>query len=141
MQPVQRTAIALFLVGVGACGGGTVSPTAAAQPSYVGVYELRTLNGSRLPYTTGQIGDTTMTLSADVLWVNSDNTWSEIGTYDVETPGADKTVVNGSSGTYQTFHGQVVALVQTTPPFETLRITINGDTLTIPAGWKYVFTR
>ena len=73
---MRRIAVLAFLVVLAACSDAT-----GPSGSVVGSYQLKTINGNPLPYSFSAYGGSSAVLESDVLTLNSDGTYSDVGQY------------------------------------------------------------
>src|SRR5262245_32353192 len=101
---MKRTLSALLLACV--LVGCASDSTAPSQKSVAGVYQLKSVNGSALPFT-AVAGTTKTELTSDQVSLNQDGTYSEISGYRV-TQGTSVLTTTGSSiGVYRETNGAV----------------------------------
>lgn len=89
--------LVLALCGFVACNNE--SPSSPASSSIGGVYRLKKINGSNLPYVI-QSGSTKITVKSDVITVADGGTWSEQGAYTLEVNGNPENQVIADGGTW-----------------------------------------
>lgn len=85
--------VPLFLVQAG-CGGST-EPT--VDNSFIGVFSLQTINGTRLPFVI-QSGATSISITNDRLTIVDGGSWSETLTYTSTVNGAATTQIANDGG-------------------------------------------
>lgn len=73
---MRRIAVLAFLVVLAACSDST-----APSGSVVGSYQLKTINGNPLPYSFSAYGGSSAVLQSDMLTLNSDGTYTDVGQY------------------------------------------------------------
>jgi hypothetical protein len=88
----------LALVALVACGGGDKA-TNPASDSIAGVYSLRSVNGSPLPYTF-QAGEDSYTLTSDVITIANGGTWSETFVFQQTVNGTISEQTGSDSGVW-----------------------------------------
>jgi hypothetical protein len=97
MRTPHRLLPALALVVLAACGGDKA--TNPASDSISGVYSLRSVNGTSLPYTFHDGADS-YTLTNDVITIADGGTWSETFSYQQTVDGVSSTQTGSDSGTW-----------------------------------------
>lgn len=104
MPALIRAAAASVLLLCAGC-----SEAVGPEPSHVGLYSLRTVNGSPLPFTIAQLGDERVEVASGHIILNVDGTFTDHTTFRiVEATGTrhEETVREGS----YTTNGSVVQL-------------------------------
>jgi hypothetical protein len=97
MRHPHQLVSALALVVLAACGGDKA--TNPASDSIAGVYSLRSVNGTALPYTF-QDGADSYTLTNDVITIADGGSWSETFSYQQTVGGVSSTQTGSDSGTW-----------------------------------------
>lgn len=106
----MRHARLVLLASLVACGGGD-SPSSPVL-TVGGAYHLDTVNGSKLPYLALQSGTTTVTITADQLFIADGGTWNEDQVSTVVLNGVTSTQHVADNGTWST-SGNAVTLFST----------------------------
>ena len=110
-----------------ACGGG--SDATAPQQQLPGVYTLRTVNGSGLPYTFAG-SDGSFTISADAYTFNADGTYAEHGTETVVGSGTSTTRTLSDSGRW-TLNGSAITVTSQVDGTVITGSFSGGNTITV----------
>ena len=131
---MRRILMTLVLAAAAACGDNSTGLGASVE----GTYTLRTINGTALPYTV-QSGTTTVRVIDDVITLNLNGTYSEIGHTQTTFNGVTTTDTGTDTGTYTTAG---TAITLRSNDGTSISGTVNGGTLTIvDQGLAAVFTR
>src|SRR5438552_2700382 len=98
METLMRKLLPLFalIATIAACGGDATSPASA---SIAGTFQLKTVNGSPLPFTF-QSGTTKAIVTSDVLTVADGGTWAEQGNFTITVNGQTTNQVISDGGTW-----------------------------------------
>jgi len=136
---LRRLVLPLVLLSVAiACGSDSSGPVAV---SVVGLFQLKTVNGTPLPATISSSLNSHTDLTADQLSVNADGTWSETSSFRIVSGATTTTTQGASIGVYQAANGQI-SFTETTPTPGTFSASVNGNTLTaIVTGVTLVYQR
>lgn len=124
---MRSTFAALTIVVLAGCGSDSTGPSA----SVTGRWTLQTIDNAQLPYS-GVSNGTLITITADVLVIDSDGSYSDVTSYTI-TSGA--TLLNGTrteQGNWQAANGNVSFYDATDG--STYFGQINGRTLTEVVG-------
>lgn len=124
---MRTTLAAIAFLGMIGCGSDSTGPNA----SVTGRWTLQTIDNAQLPYS-GVSNGALITITADVLVINSDGSYSDVTSYTI-TSGA--TLLNGSrteQGNWQASNGSVSFYDATDG--STYFGQINGRTLTEVVG-------
>lgn len=129
---MRRLVALVVLFGAFACGSSSDSSTGPAAIVVTGAWQLKTVNGTALPF--GSTSGTVKTeITGDALSLNADGTWSEATNYRVTQGVTVTTTIGASIGVYRSTNG-AVQFTQTTPSSSTFNGTVSGNTLTVLLG-------
>ena len=104
---MRRFVVLAALVAAAACdNSNSVSPSV----SIAGQYNLRTVNGSSLPYTFTTTQGATATLTSDLLTMNADGSYSDIAQF---TSAQNGNYTVSEFGTYSQVNGSITFFDQT----------------------------
>lgn len=121
-----------------ACGGGSDGPTAPTQASLAGTWDLKTVNGSNLPFTMGQLGADKVELTSSVLTV-SGASFAEIYTTRETINGVVTNYSYSDAGSY-TINGTAVTFTYNSGEGGTG--TVSGNTFTLAeGGFSFVYQK
>ena len=93
----RALALCAAAISLVACGGD--SPTSPASASIAGTYQLKTVNGSPLPFTY-QSGLDKIVVTSDVITVADGGTWTETGHFTLTYNGQTSDQVISDVGTW-----------------------------------------
>jgi hypothetical protein len=93
----RAIALCVATISLVACGGD--SPTSPASASIAGTYQLKTINGSALPFTY-QSGLNKIVITSDVITVAEGGTWTETGHFTLSYNGQTTDQVIADGGTW-----------------------------------------
>ena len=99
---MRRIAIVALALGLAACSNDSTSPSSGIP----GTYQLRTINGSSLPYTYSNGGGTVV---SDVLTMFNDGTYSDVAQFGDGTVSSEQGIWSSTNGSI-TFDDQTDAL-------------------------------
>ena len=135
MRRWRATTLVLATMIVSACG----SDKSTAPDAVVGVWSMRSVNDSPLPYTV-QLGGQTYQILADQLTLRSSRTFTDEFTVQQPTEsGGVEIQTIPSSGTF-TVNGNAVVLTYTDGTTESA--VVSGDSMTLTAsGYSAVYAR
>jgi hypothetical protein len=125
----MRLSAMLLAFALAACSkssDATTSPTNPTTASIAGVYTLRTINASSLPYVVSQPGQPKVEVVDDTYTINDNAAWTEAGHVRTTTNGTVLTTLITDSGTYFR-SGSAVGLLSTASGVT--NVVISGDTL------------
>lgn len=105
--------VALMGILATACGGGDET-TAPNTDAAVGVYTLSTINGGSLPQVVETNGNDTAEITAGVVTLRADRTFSDVTQLRITISGNASIVSDSATGTW-TRQGSTVQLNPTTP--------------------------
>lgn len=94
---IRRIVALIAFSSLVACGSD--SSTNPNSDSIEGVYSLRTVNGSALPFTV-QSGTTSVTLTSDVITIASNGSWTEAVAYTQTVNGQTSNGTGADGGTW-----------------------------------------
>jgi hypothetical protein len=123
---MRKLAILLVLAAM-ACGGD--STTAPVTANVVGTWNLQTINGLVLPFTTAQSGADKTEITADVLSVSGTGSFTETTTIRTTLNGQVSTQSSADAGQY-TINGTAVSFVFNSDG-STGTGTLSGNTLIV----------
>ena len=135
MRRLRSTMLVLATMIVSACG----SDKSTAPDAIVGIWSMKSVNGSPLPYTV-QLGGQTYQILADQLTLRSNRLFSDEFTVQqpTESGGVDIRTIP-SSGTFSV-NGNTVVLTYTDGTTETA--VVSGDSMTLTAsGYSAVYAK
>jgi hypothetical protein len=121
----------VFAALVTLAGCGSDGSTNAGPASVAGIYTLRTINGSSLPYTLVQLDDNKLEVMASAMTLKAEGTWTESGIVRVTEGGTVTTLPGANAGTY-TLTGTMITLVSSESG--TSSGTVDGGTLRLTEG-------
>lgn len=126
-----------FLVAAMACGSDS-STSPSGDPA--GTYDLKTINGTAVPYVFPPSGGTTTTITSSVLVLATNGTYSEqIGVKSVSGTTTSTSTIT-ELGTWTAFNGAITFNDQT--DHVTYQGSVSGSTLTeINNGYTSVYQR
>jgi hypothetical protein len=134
---MRKLFAALALVILAACGASGTNPATA---SISGVYPLKTVNGSPLPYTIpGSTASNGVVVTSDVITMTDANTWSEVFAYTETTNGVSTNRTSTDGGPFTRSGTNIVLNSGGSPAYVG---TFNGSSLILSAGgFALVYTR
>jgi hypothetical protein len=138
----RRTLFFLALPFALACGNDAISPN---NGSVAGTWNLKTVNGSFLPFTIVQLGSTKTELTSDAYTLTASNSTSgsftTTSTLRLTQNGQVTTQTSSDAGTY-TVNGTSVTLVSHTAGGSTVTGSWSGNTITATVtGFAFIFAR
>ena len=121
---MRRFVALLAFAALAACGGDS-----STSPGVVtGTYNLRTVNGSPLPYTVIQIGADKIEITGDVIILNEGGTFTETTSQRTTENGVVTTSTIDDAGTY-TLTGTAITL--TSQESGSISGAVSGGTMTL----------
>jgi hypothetical protein len=130
----------LLLLSLSAALACSDSGTGPSESSVAGTWNLRSINGTSLPFVIVQTGPDKLELTADVLTVTSSGTFTQMTTFRLtengqttsqSVPDAGSYVLNGTNVTFQFQSDGSVGSG-----------TLSGETLTVSTtGFSYVYRK
>ena len=138
-QPFMRAvALCAATICIAACGGD--SPTSPASASLAGTYQLKTIDGSPLPFTY-QSGVNKVVITSDAITVADGGTWTETGHFTMTYNGQTTDQVISDGGTW-TRAGTGVSFYSAQPGTVTYSGTFTGSGFSVSdAAFSYTFGR
>jgi hypothetical protein len=134
MRSVLVAGLVLLVAG---CAGMDIT---APSVSLAGNYSLKAINGLPLPFTSLDNGSERDVLVADVLTMNSDGSYRDVGTYQVTTNSGVQMLQQAEVGTYSNINGSITFNDQTQG--EVYQGSLSGSVLTeIVVGLTEVYQK
>ena len=138
MRFVRVAVFASLALPIGACGGS--DSTSPSQVTVTGTWAMQTFNGSTLPYAISS-GDTTLTITADVLTIQSNGSYSDMTSFTATIAGSTQSASSTEVGTW-TSSGGTVTFDDQTDGGVTYQGSVTGNTLTeMVSGTTQVYQR
>ena len=133
---MRALALCAATIYVGACGGD--SPTSPASASIAGTYQLKTVNGSPLPFTY-QSGLNKFVVTSDAITVADGGTWTETGHFTMTYNGQTTDQVVSDGGTW-TRAGTAVSFYSAQQGTVSYSGTFTGNGFSVSdAAFSYTF--
>lgn len=111
---------------IGACGES--DSTSPNQVTVTGTWTMQTFNGTKLPYAISS-GDTTVTITNDVLAIQSNGSYSDMTSFTATIAGNTQSASSTEVGTW-TASGGTVTFDDQTDGGVTYQGSVTGNTLT-----------
>jgi hypothetical protein len=130
----------LLLAATVVVGCGSDSSTGPSQASIVGTWELKTINGTALPFVVAQVGTNKVELLSDVFTINAGGSFTQTTTVRSTVNGQASTSSEADAGSY-TLNGTAVTL-KFNSDGSTGTASWSGNTMTTTdGGFALVYTR
>jgi hypothetical protein len=135
---MRKFLAAVAFLALTACGSDNV--TDPITGSIAGVYPLKTVNGSTLPYTLpGGTASNNTTVTADVITMNDNGTWSEVFSYRETVNGSTTNQSDTDGGTFFRSGANITLSSGGSTAYSG---TFNGQSLLLASGgFTLVYTR
>jgi hypothetical protein len=135
MRRIGRWAwLAVVGLGVGACGSDSSGPD--DDGPFSGTYSLRTINGTALPYTVGEVEGFKLEIVSDVFTFNENRTFRDIAVTRETENGVPTTVTDTIDGTFVVLNN-TIQLTETGG--QQLTATLSGGNTMTASGQGLTF--
>lgn len=136
---MRRLFLGVLCIALAACGSDKT--TGPSEPSFVGTYSLKTLNGSPLPYIFLQSGQTSLAVTSMQMVIADGGSWSLTTGFQTTANGQTTTDTGTNSGTWLRT-GDALALYSTVNDNTPFTGSFSSNRLTLSDGsYTYVFLR
>jgi hypothetical protein len=134
---MKRIVIALLAVALAGCGSDATGPSGG---SVTGTWNLRSVNGTNLPYSFPPQQGVTITVTGSVLTLSSDGAYNEIDSILLVGPGGAATTTHLEAGMWSATNGSITFDDQTDGVV--YQGSVTGNALTeIVNGFAQVYAR